>query len=199
MMPDFPDFKAKLWEKFQDWMKQEMIRKEPLLGAVSRFSVHEGKEGETLRSDGTRTEFSLRASDADMHLTREEMRHPNLKMLLQRISEMAEKIAADQVSYMLSQIDQAVREAGNVTDAKGRPFGKDTFLEALSKVEVSFDSITGAPNAPSLLIDPSKQEEFQRALAKMESDPDFHQRYAEIMKRKREEWDARESRRVLVD
>ena len=131
MMPDFPNFKARLWETLREWMRHKMIRKEPLLGAVSRFTIHEGKGGDLHRSDGLHSEFSLQASTSDIQLSREEMRRPNLEILLERISKMAGKIAGDEVAHIIGKIDEAVREAGNVTGNSGGIRGTHTLSPGL--------------------------------------------------------------------
>ena len=199
MLPDYPDYKSLLISRLLDWMKREMARHEPILGAVSHFKMHEGVAGTIKRSDGSSFEFELHEASSVIELSREEMRRPNLQTLFNRVSEMASEIAGQEAARMFQEIDQVVTAAGNVTDHGGRPFDKEVLLAELEKVEISFDLESGQPNGLSLFVHPSKEKEFREALAKMEQDHEFRARYAQIMDRKREEWFARESRRTLVD
>jgi hypothetical protein len=111
--------------------------------------------------------------------------------IAQRLDGIAEELAKQMRTKALEDIRQAATRVGS---AGTRRLTKDAFLEALDHLLVSFDK-HGNPSRPTLLIPPELAEE----VSTWEQDPDFANRYSQIIERKREEWRDRESCRKLVD
>jgi hypothetical protein len=83
--------------------------------------------------------------------------------------------------------------AGTGTDAGGRPFSFELFLESLEKAEIQFDK-EGAPEWPKLIVSPQLAEYIKRM-----PPPTVQQRkqLADLVERKRTEYNARRRNRNL--
>ena len=98
---------------------------------------------------------------------------------------------ADQIERgILSHISDITEVAGNVTSAQGRDLA-DAFLDAMEHMTFSFDEI----GQPSLTVVMSPQQ-IQK-MKDMKLTPEQKARHAEILHRKREEWNATQRRREL--
>ena len=177
----------------------EIGASEPFLARLPQYVVHEGQETELHRADDSTDSSSLQQADAGLLFTREEMRTLDLESFVERLRGAGKQLADQEAGYMFGKINEAAARVGNVTDADGRPFGKDVFLEALEHIEIGFDPETEEPLGPSMVIPESRKEEFSAEMATWENDEDFKREFDRVMARKKEQWRDRESSRKLVD
>lgn len=111
---------------------------------------------------------------------------------------MAESIKEQQIRTLLSAVERVAEKVGNVVQAGGRPFTFDTWLEALDRIHMEFDD-SGNPQFPTFLLSPEMFLHMREQISAWETNDDYARRLAELVARKRLEWNARESNRKLVD
>ena len=95
-------------------------------------------------------------------------------------------------------MNQVTASTGNVVDAKGKPLTPDQFLDVMERIEMSFDQ-NGKPMLPQIVCGPQMVEQMKKILEQIDTEPELKQRHDELLRRKRENWCDRESRRKLVD
>jgi hypothetical protein len=199
MLPDYPKLKRFARREFLLWTQREVPKVAPLLGQISRTRQHEGKSARLVRLDSSEAVLDYPESSVSFQIERSEMRSFNMGRLQERLRQVARDMAEIQEKMMFNKISEAADEAGNVVDGKGAPLDADHFLEALEKIEMTFDPQTLEPTGLSIVIHPSMAETVMARAAEWEKDPVFLARHQALMERKREEWRARESDRKLVD
>lgn len=172
---------------------------EPFLANLPRYVVHEGQATILHRADATADTSTLQIADAGLSFTREEMRKLDLTEYVKKLRDVGKQLAAQEASYMFGKINEAAATVGNIADAGGKPFGKELFLEALERIEISFDPLTEEPLGPAVVIPESRKAQFLAEMATWDDDEDFKREHDQLIARKREEWRDRESNRKLVD
>lgn len=93
---------------------------------------------------------------------------------------------------------EAAEEVGNVVDASNKKLSPDLFLEAIGKMSISFDK-DGKPNLPTMIISQKMGDEWRRVAAEANADPEHNAKFKALMKQKKEEYDAEQASRKLVD
>jgi hypothetical protein len=199
MLPDFPVAKEALLHMLQRFIDSEVAHAEPFLGKVPKYIRHEGKDAILRRADGSVERASLQESAAEMVLSREEMRTLGFDVLAGKLVKLAKDLAGQQAGFLFGKINEMAESAGNVTVARGGKFNKELFLEALQRLEIGFDPVTGEATGPAMVIPESREREFQDEISSWDDDPEFKRRFDEIIASKKEDWHAREADRKLVD
>jgi hypothetical protein len=111
--------------------------------------------------------------------------------------EMVQKSVDDalpiQIRQLFEQMENVLRDSGQLIDAKGRPFSIELFFELLEKVQIDFDS-EGKPKLPTLVVGP---ELFRRMQAQGPLTDSQKKRLEEIIAKKKQDFDARRRVRKL--
>jgi hypothetical protein len=198
MLPDYPDLKKTIDKLLIRFLKEEMLRRSPILGEISRIRQHEGFGGVQRDVSGRSRNLEYEKVETEFSMTREEMRCGSFDQVIAKYTEMADEMAGAQTRSVLATVSDAASSVGNVVSAKGKPT-RDAFLEMLEKLETDFDPVTGEPRRGSIVVSPETWATLKDDVLEWEADEDFKARLAEIDERKRVEWRDRESRRRLVD
>ena len=198
MLPDFPVQKARLMENLTHYFEQ---KRREYLGFFSTFPSYRNHEGDSWkieREDDTVSESSYHAIESVFTIDLNEVPKLTLEKIMQKLDVVAEDMARQVSQGIIADINQALEESGRTVNAKGKPFNKETFLEALDSIELNFDK-AGELEPPAFLMHPKMWETIKDDVTSWEQDPELDARHKEVIARKKEEWRARESRRKLVD
>jgi hypothetical protein len=114
------------------------------------------------------------------------------------VTEKAKDMGGQMAKYHFKVLNDTVKETGNSVDAGGQKLTPELFLETLSKISISFDK-DGNPKMPTIVISPKMTDEWKRVIAEAEADPEHKLKFEAIMKQKKEEYDAEQASRKLVD
>jgi hypothetical protein len=87
---------------------------------------------------------------------------------------------------------------GNVVNNGGKPFSIDSFFEVMEKIQIEFDEF-GKPNMPTMVVSSEGAERAKEVIQEAENNPDVKKRMDELLAKKKEEYDAEQARRKLVD
>ena len=195
MLPDFPEEKSKLMD---EWTKYLERKQNALLGPFSApryFTHHEGNRWRIERSDGSVSESEYEELKGELTVSIEEATTLTPEQIASKLDDIAESMASQATASIFETLREAADGVGNSINANGRPFSKELFLELLSRVSIDFDP-DGNPQMPMMIVPPG----FDKSLFdEWDKDPELAKRHDEIMRRKKEEFDAREASRKLVD
>jgi hypothetical protein len=110
------------------------------------------------------------------------------------VVEKGREMGAQQARYHYGQLDQIITEVGNTVSG---PLTLDKYFETFEKIFISFDA-DGNPRMPTMVIHPDMTPLVEKLAEEMKTD-EARARFAELIERKREQWNEEQDRRKLVD
>jgi hypothetical protein len=112
--------------------------------------------------------------------------------------EAAKAIAQQSEGILFSTFREETTRAGNAIDAGGKPFDPDMMWDGIEKMDIDFDERSGEPEMPTIVVHPDMMKAIAQKIPEWEADPALQKRRIEVLRKKKEEWRDRESRRKLV-
>lgn len=199
MLPDFPHLKRRVNTRLLRFVREQVPILAPLLRDVSSYTQHEGRRGDLTRADASTDTTLFEAAQFRFELPREEMRGFDLESLRRRLTELAGQIAAHQSQLMLTRVGEAAAAVGNEVNVGGE-LKPEHFLEMMRKVHVDFDPVTNKPKPGfSWVMHPDTATKVIAKVQEWEKDSTFMAELSRIEDQQREEWRAREARRILAE
>ena len=198
MLPDFPKQKSQMNRLFE--LQVEIVRStsSPLLSQAHVSIRHEGHRLRLHREDGTIEDTTPHEFSGEVSFATEELKEMPFEAVLHEAANMGRNLAKQQAQAMYGDIADVAKEAGTQLDAGGRPFHPEIMLELFEKMLIEFDQ-DGNPQMPALVVHPKLAEVIKQKAPEWEADPCLKARWDQTIRRKKEEWRAREARRRLVD
>jgi hypothetical protein len=135
---------------------------------------------------------------AQAPVKRKDIIEKGLKVYFESIPLMADEVIKQKTKLLFAKIDQIVHETGNIVRLKGKPLTPERYLELLEKTQIDFDD-QGKPHIPTLVVSPEIGIQLKQKFAEWDKNPVHRQKFQELIERKREEWNDRESNRKLVN
>jgi hypothetical protein len=197
MFPDYPKLKIEIKKRFE-LLTYQKSRADPLLGFMRTIKIKEGNkmiyhtvDGKRMETSFTRFQSAFRISDEDI-----------IEKGVEGLVEIADNIGSDMKSKVgkkvISDFNKITAKTGNVVDAKGKELSQDMLLEVINKMELSFDD-AGNPHMPTMFVNPEVAEKIKDKIPEWEKDEEHKKKFDDLIKKKRDEWNDRESNRKLVD
>ncbi len=191
MLPDFPGVKTPIISALNSFLQKETYS-HPRLAELRHIQFFEGEGW----SQGVAEASRFREFRVPQTVSKAQIIERGAQVFAEQMSALAQAHAA----LMIGRLHEVAEEA----IASGHPsFAKialeeltiDSYLALIDRTELPFES-DGTPKMPSW--EPPNLE-VERRIVGWLSDPALRGRFDEIVSRKREEWNARESDRKLVD
>jgi hypothetical protein len=201
MLPDFRAVKAELTEHALNYMRKHIDTADPIIRDIRKTVQHEGDVHTYTTTDGEQREMDYGTSlEGAIVFTREERTSGDLTVrdVFERVHKAADEMVGQSARHMFDIIGKAAEEVGNTVSAGSGPMTFDLFLETIDRMQVDFDEDTGKPTF-QLVMGPELAEKTRKLADEWESNPEYTARHDALIRRKREEWNAREARRKLVD
>lgn len=199
MLPDYPALKRKLNEKFEDLVRNKIQEEEPLLSKIRRTIVQEGNSLAITSSDGYSSKTSYQKFVTHFQISFEEIIKKGPEAFYSRISEISKEMANKMAKHTIAVLEKVTERTGNVVKSeKGEGITPKSILDALEKMEISFDA-SGNPIMPTLVVSPEDYKKLTETRMDLKSAQELEKRRKEIIEKKRKEWVDRESNRKLVD
>jgi cytochrome c556 len=198
MLPDFPKEKkllAKFWNEYLARKNRKLLG---VFATIPSFKIHEGDRWKISRSDGTESEQPYEEMSSMFTIELSEVPSLTHEKIRAKLDAVAEDAARQMHQSIFREILQVTAQVGNIVDAKGKPFTKESFLEALEKIDMEF-SPDGQLIHPAIIMPPEVWKENEAKFTEWEQDKEFTARHEKIINEKREKWIAREALRKLVD
>ena len=182
--------------RFQNVMKSQLIP----FDSSPNIIQHEGKKliHNTLDDQSSQKTINYQKAAVEHKIDLDKIADLTLEEIIAIIDEKAKDMGGQMARHHLKVISDVVEETGNSVDASGNKLSPDLFLEAISKMSISFDE-NGEPNLPTMIISQKMSEDWRRMAAEADADPKHAEKFEAIMKKKKEEYDAEQASRKLVD
>jgi hypothetical protein len=172
---------------------------DPIVAMIGESFQHEGDRMIYRTVEGTQKELDYKKVQASFSISRDEIKSLTVEDIIKRVDAAAQELSGHMARTIFAAIDQGTKEAGTQIDHGGKPFSPEVLFEALEKISIDFDEDTKQPHMPSMVVSPELAAKIKDKLPEWERNEEYKKRFDEIMKRKYEEWYARESNRKLVD
>jgi hypothetical protein len=177
-------------------LRAEFHRRAPLMQAGSQLTQEEGDELEYEREGAPPMRTGYKQIAAPISLSVGEIGTIPLAQFNKKIETAVDELARQAMTQTYQTLDAATREAGTATDAGGKPWTPDLFLDGLEKMEMTFND-QGKPDI-LLVLHPDLLKSIREKYPDFENDQDYKRRYDEMILRKKADWLARENNRKLV-
>lgn len=197
MLPDFPDLKKKCCEALTRLMR-DLARGDGLLAQIPVGRDFEGNKMSSGDVQGSIRDSGYTEISSETSISADELVEKGFGAYIERVQKVAEDMQRQQTQMIFKRLEETTEEVGNVVDGKGRPLDSSIYLDAIEKVWIDFND-DGTPRMPTLVVHPTLGEKLKTLFPQWEADPAFQKRRADIVARKKKEWDDRESNRRLVD
>lgn len=197
MLPLYPQLKKDLEETFIDLMQNAARKELGPFADVQHFTQHEGKKIEYNTLDGKDKKSNYQSIGVQYMIKNKDIPQMTLQQVIELMVEKGKEFGGEQAKYNYKVINQITSEVGNVVDGGGKPVNADVFFQVFEKIQIAFDD-NGKPQMPTMVIHPHMEKSVRELIEEAET-PENKAKFNEIMKRKKEEWDAEQARRKLVD
>jgi hypothetical protein len=194
MLPKFTNLENDLSEYFHSLIQQAIRTSNPAIARTREFICHEGDSHK--RFDSSPRPFRL--SMENIFLNKHEWKKMTFEELRLKLRELGAKIAYEQLTYLVKQLEDAASEGQIPVNTVGKDSFAVEILNMLEQMKIDFDK-NGYPIPPQFIGGGDFYRELPRALSEIEGNPEYRKRYIAIVTRKREEWRDREASRKLVD
>jgi hypothetical protein len=198
MLPLYPQLKAEI-ERFLIEVARQVAQGQlgPFAG-MPPARQHEGDRLEYMTVDGDEKKVSYQHTAVDYQIRPADIPTMTFHEAVEVVAGKGRELGVQQAQLYFESLNQSLEEVGNAVDAGGQPLSVELLLQLLEKVQIAFDE-QGYPQFPTLHIGPDLEARTSQVLQDLHEDPSAKARLNEIIERKREEWNAEQDRRKLVD
>ncbi len=197
MFPDFPKIKLEIKKNFENYLRKQS-RSDPLIGSITQILIHEGDKLAYHTVDGDKKETSFDEIQSKFSIKNDKIIAEGPKALVPIANEIAGDLQKQLGRNIFAKLDETAKETGNIVDGKGAGISPDLVLKALEKMQIDFDD-DGNPCMPTMFVGPDLAKKIQDKLPEWEKDKEYKKKFENLMEKKKEEWNDRESNRKLVD
>lgn len=199
-LPRYPELKKSIEDMLSKYFEEKAKEELGPFKDVRRFIQHEGRvlKHNTLDNDTELKELNYQVAKTEYVIKYDEIAKYTPEKVIELLDKQAKEFGGQQAKYQYQVLNDVTHETGNVVDAHNQPLSIELFLETISKIGISFDK-SGNPEMPTVVIHPSQTDKWRQLIQEAENDPTVKQRMEEIIQQKREEFDAEQARRKLVD
>jgi hypothetical protein len=194
MLPTFPKIIALRAEANEACVKAMVRELAPQFGMIKHNIQFEGSGHSITRADDTVSHTELEGVSGEVGVKRgSPLSEFTPDVVDEHLANIARQIAEGSTKQFYKVMERATREAGMVIDAKGGPATEGLILDALDRMEHTFDE-DGTWNPPTIIAPKHVVELF----AGKDMSPEGQARLAEILERKRNDFRRRQAGRVLA-
>ncbi|TWF49792.1 hypothetical protein [Neorhizobium alkalisoli] len=163
---------------------------------IRSSKIFEGDGSSIFREDSTRDETEIRKFSSEVSVDKEKILYGDWSEIIECFHAIGLEMASEQERMLFKVVEDATTRTGNVVSAEGKPISLDLILKMLEKVWIDFDR-SGQPKLPTIVVG----DEVGEQIRKLMNSPDVgneQKKFDDLMRRKKEEWLAREADRTLV-
>jgi hypothetical protein len=198
MLPLYPRLKAEIERLLVDVARQAAQRQLGPFADMPPAQQHEGDRLEYMTIDGDEKKVSYQRTVVDYEIRPADIPTMTFRDAIAVVVGKGRELGLQQARLYFESMNRSIEQVGNALDAGGQPFSVDLFLQLLDRVQIAFDE-QGNPQLPTLHVGPDLEASASQVLEGASKDPSAQARLNEIIERKREEWNAEQDRRKLVD
>lgn len=194
MLPDFPDAKKVVGEKYLEFVDQSTRKHLGVFDEVAKTVIHEGHPI-IHRADGESQELDMPVLESKSYIKGKHISEISAEQMFKVLDQIGEGLAQQQANMILTTMDKEVK---NVVNAAGLD-SIEMFFSMFGKVRVDFDNQEQMV-MPSILVGSEKAAQKMRdAMQAIENDKQLRSRFEALIETKRQQWHDREAARELVE
>jgi hypothetical protein len=196
MLPDFSETKRLFKRFFETYMRQKAREVSPLLNAVQVRYIHEGRGMKVTRADNSESESKIHQLSAMGEIKFDEIPDLTFEAVIRKFDEITIDMARQQINFAMERISDELPESQTI-DAKGQRLSPEIMYRMFDAIDLEYNP-DGTPQPLHLLGHLFTEEKLLSVQAEIKADPEMNRKFDELMKRKKEDWLAREAARKLV-
>ncbi|MGD0228573.1 MAG: hypothetical protein ABSF71_40255 [Terriglobia bacterium] len=198
MLPDYPDLKRELRADLNLQFRLLVNMHAPLASRIRSYHQTEGDQFAYETTEGKLVTKRFLRMEAKIELPRGLSSSETYEDFLRQTSEAAKSIAQQSEGVLFSTFEEETKQVGNAIDVGGKPFHPDIMWDAIEKMDLDFDERTEQPKMPTIVVHPEMMKAIAAKIPEWEADVALQKRRTEVLRKRKEEWRDRESRRKLV-
>lgn len=195
MLPDYPNLKNDIKKLLRSRAEAEARDAHQFLSKIPKNLRHEGNRHTYSTVDGVIEELDAQQCESAMSIPFADFTSMTLEDAQRHLTQAYCELHGAMTKRLFEVVDEAVMSAGNAVSGNGGPLTQELFLEAMGRVHMDLDDMSGF----CLVAHPSMKEKMEASFEEWSQDPEFQAKWKELQFRKRSEWLDSESRRKLVD
>jgi hypothetical protein len=196
MLPQLTKARALVSELGNEALFDGMYKAGPLLLEISSFQQHEGKAGSFQVASGEIENIDFKKESVEMTSSAEPGRGKSLKDILAVMAKGGADMGAKLQDNIVKGVEAATEKVGNVVTIKNGVITPEAFLEMMEKVEIDFDE--SGQSQSSWFLPPETAAELEKNYQTWQQDPRLKAKLAEVERKKKEQFRARETNRRLA-
>jgi hypothetical protein len=196
MIVRFSKIDRRMNELFEELMFRYSHTFDPIFSDIETYVIHEGRRT-TMRHGDNTWGNALTETSAEYSIKNEDLKNFDFAAFARFARTMGVQFLDAKKRMLFEAMHEATEMTGNVVDRRGKPLDHDAIFEMLELIQIDFD-VQGQPDMPSMVIHPDMGPTIERLAKEAEESPELQKRHDQIMRRKKEEFLAREADRKLV-
>lgn len=198
MLPDYPELKRELRADLNLQLRLILNISAPLASGIRSYVQAEGNSFTYETTEGEIITKKFLRMEAKFEVPGGLSSAQTYEEFMSKATEAAKSIARQSSDVLYSTIEQETTRIGNALDARGKPFHPNMMWDMIEKMELDFDERTEQAKMPTMVMHPDMLKAIASKFREWEADPELQKRRSEVLRKKKEEWRDRESRRKLV-
>lgn len=196
MLPQFTKTKALIDEMANKAMFDAMYKAGPLLLEIGSYHQKEGREGSFQKTSGEIEKIDFKKASVELVSPTKPGCGEPLKDLLAVFAKGGADMGEKMQQSIMSGIEAATEKVGNVITIKNGIITPEAFFEMMEKVEIDFDE--QGRSQSSWFLTPEIGAELHKNYQTWQQDPLLKARLAELERKKKDQFRAREATRRLA-
>jgi hypothetical protein len=196
MLPQFTKTQKLVDELANEAMFDAMYKAGPLLLEISSYQQHEGSTGSFQVTTGEIEKIDFKKSSVEMVSPSKPGRGDTLEHVIAVMAKGGADMGAKMQDGILKGVEAATEKVGNVVTIKNGVITPEAFLEMMEKVEIDYDE--DGQSQSSWFLPPEMAAELHKNYQNWQQDPQLKAKLAELEKKKKEQFRARETSRRLA-
>jgi hypothetical protein len=196
MLPQLTKTQALIDELANEAMFDAMYAAGPLLLEISTYQQQEGREGSFQMTSGEIEKIDFKKMSVETVTKIKPGCGESLTDLLAVRAKGGANMGAKMQQGILRDLEAATEKVGNVIPIKNGVITPEAFVEMMEKVEIDFDE--AGQSRSSWLLPPDMAAELQKNYQAWQQDPVLKAKFAELERKKKDQFHAREATRRLA-
>jgi hypothetical protein len=168
-----------------------------VLSQIKSHVVHEGKEMSIVRAEEGPETTDLRAAQAEIAMSHDEIDNVNLAMIEAKAIDLAGQFEKQMSTRLFDLVKDVTNRTGQTVDARGQPLTAETLLQLFDKMQINFERNKEVGDF-TIVMAPGMIPALKKLEAEMMSSPEIRKKWNDLLERKKNEFREREINRNLV-
>lgn len=197
MLPDFVQIKKEIAGHFNKVLKATIEKADPLLSQIKRSIVHEGNLFQTEPQEGVVIATPYEHISTTISQEVAEIIEKGIVVFYEKIPEIVDSMSKQEGKFFFKRLGEITDLTGRVVHTNEGSISQETYLQMIDSVEIGFDDKGRITS--TMVVSPNTAASLSEKLLEWNKDPEFVQKYKDLIDKKHREHCDRENNRKLVD